>query len=314
MTFTDSKIEHRVCESISNTFGHRLQARLSKTYHHSTMRLPRIQYHQQNHQEFQNFAHASWQTRHSASWAARTLRKYQRISCAAQPSDDQPRGRRDVIQSIYLYGVYQTFFSASSAAQASSSEEEQQVTQAQTTVPVKPKLFIARDFLFEYPRGWKLIESEDSTFRDSMSDRRRQNVVRGEVVSSDGNVTVSVIQQQASKLKQALFQITNISQLGSAEEVAKLVLPPGSRVDSVSTRTFPVPPKDTGTLMGVIERDPVVVYRYSARLSNGVRSEIAVGIILGRVLILGAGCAEEQWAGNEAVIKAIADSFKLLPR
>lgn len=279
------------------------------------MRLPRTQHLRQNYQETNKVANASQQTRHRVSRTTRTahiLRKYQSISCAAHPIDDQLRGRRDVIQSIGLYGVYQTFFSTISEAKAASSEEQQQVTQ--TTVPVKPKLFIARDFLFEYPRGWKLIESEDSTFRDSMSDRRRQNVVRGEVVSPDGNVTVSVIQQQASKLKQALFQITDISQLGPVEEVAKLVLPPGSRVDSVSTREFPVPPKDTGTVMGVIERDPVVVYRYSARLSNGVRSEIAVGIILGRVLILGAGCAEEQWADNEAVIKAIADSFKLLPR
>lgn len=188
-------------------------------------------------------------------------------------------------------------------------EEETVVTK---TVPVKPKLFIARDFLFAYPRGWKLVE--DTENGDSMTDRRRQNVVRGEVVSPDGVVTVSVIQQQASKLKQSLFQITDISQLGSIEEVSKLVLPPGSRIDGASVRTFPIAPKDTGTVVGVIERDPVVVYRYSVRLSNGVRSEVAAGIILGRVLILGAGCMEENWQDNQSILKAIADSFKILPK
>lgn len=190
-------------------------------------------------------------------------------------------------------------------------KQEQETTKTPTkTVPVKPKLFIARDFLFAYPRGWTIVEDTEN----STSDRRRQNVVRGEVVSPDGIVTVSVIQQQASKLKQSLFQITDVSQLGSVEEVSKLVLPPGSRIDAASVRTFPIPPKDTGTVVGVIERDPVVIYRYSARLRNGVRSEIAVGIILGRVLILGAGCTEDNWEKNEPICKAIADSFKLLPK
>lgn len=210
---------------------------------------------------------------------------------------------------ILLSGMLLPWIFPMRSVLAAGEEQQQGPTK---TVPVKPKLFIARDFLFAYPRGWKVVE--DTENGDSMTDRRRQNVVRGEVISPDSIVTVSVIQQQASKLKQSLFQITDISQLGSAEEVSKLVLPPGSRIDSVSVRTFPIPPKDTGTVMGVIERDPLVVYRYSAMFRNGVRSEIAVGIILGRVLLLGAGCPEENWQENEAVCKAIADSFKLLPK
>lgn len=187
-------------------------------------------------------------------------------------------------------------------------------TPAANVVPLKPKLFIARDFLFAYPRGWRVVEDTENT--DSRSDRRRQNTVRGEVVSPDG-VTVSVIQQQASKLKQSLTTITDLKQLGTAQEVSKLVLPPGTTVYSTTTRSIPVPPKDTGISgVGVIERDPVTIYRYSVRLSNGVRSEIAVGILLGRVLILGAGFQEgiEGEQQNGLVCKAIADSFKLLPK
>jgi len=185
---------------------------------------------------------------------------------------------------------------------------------AANVVPLKPKLFIARDFLFAYPRGWRVVEDTENT--DSRSDRRRQNTVRGEVVSPDG-VTVSVIQQQASKLKQSLTTITDLKQLGTAQEVSKLVLPPGTTVYSTTTRSIPVPPKDTGISgVGVIERDPVTIYRYSVRLSNGVRSEIAVGILLGRVLILGAGFQEgiEGEQQNGLVCKAIADSFKVLPK
>ena len=191
-----------------------------------------------------------------------------------------------------------------------------------TTVPLKPKLFIARDFLFAYPRGWRIVEDKEALDR-AVPDRRRQNVVRAEVVGPNG-ITASVIQQQASKLKQSLTTITDLKQLGSPQEVSKLVLPPGTIVDSASTRLIPVPAKDTGISgVGVIERDPVTIYRYSVRLSNGVRSEVAVGILLGRVLILGAGyddIAEKAQGSpgaqqqNSFVCKAIADSFKILPK
>jgi hypothetical protein len=185
-----------------------------------------------------------------------------------------------------------------------------------TTVPLKPKLFIARDFLFAYPRGWRVVEDTEALDR-AVPDRRRQNVVRGEVVGPDG-ITASVIQQQASKLKQSLTTITDLKQLGSLQEVSKLVLPPGTIVDSAATRSIPVPSKDTGiSAVGVIERDPVTIYRYSVRLSNGVRSEVAVGILLGRVLILGAGYEEGSGGVQQQkilVCKAIADSFKILPK
>lgn len=133
-------------------------------------------------------------------------------------------------------------------------------------------------------------------------------------MSPDNKVSVSVIQQQAAKLKQSFLQITDITQLGGPNEVSRLILPPGTRVLATSVNKIPIPPRDTGTVVGVIERDPLVIYRYSALLSNGNHSEIAAGVILGRVLLLGAGCAEENWGTEESVAKAIADSFKLLPK
>ena len=146
-------------------------------------------------------------------------------------------------------------------------------------------------------------------------DRRKQNVVRAEVVSPDQSITISVIQQQAAKIKQSLFQITDIKQLGSIDEVARLILPPGTKILDSSVRKFELPSKDTGTVIGVIDRDPVLVYRYSASLSNGARSEIAAGIILGRVLLLGVGCQGTVLdPQKEDTLKAIADSFKILPK
>lgn len=57
------------------------------------------------------------------------------------------------------------------------------------------------------------------------------------------------------------LQVTDISQLGDPKAVARLLLPPGATVLSYATEAVPQPPKDTGTVLGVIERDPVNYYR-----------------------------------------------------
>lgn len=43
--------------------------------------------------------------------------------------------------------------------------------------------------------------------------------------------------------------------------MARLLLPPGAAVLSYTAEAVPQPPKDTGTVLGVIERDPVNYYR-----------------------------------------------------
>ena len=66
--------------------------------------------------------------------------------------------------------------------------------------------------------------------------------------------------------------------------------------------------------MGVIERDPVQIYRYDVVLPSGQYAAVAVGAILGRVLLLGAATSEENWEGKKEALQAIANSFKLLPK
>ncbi len=53
----------------------------------------------------------------------------------------------------------------------------------------------------------------------------------------------------------------DISQLGDPREVAKLLVPPGALVASVTSFTVAQPPKDTGTVLGTIQRDPVSYYK-----------------------------------------------------
>lgn len=135
-----------------------------------------------------------------------------------------------------------------------------------------------------------------------------------ELQSPDGKGRVTVVQQQVAKVKQTLFQVTDVTQLGSPQDVARLLLPPASTVVSAQVITIPQAPKDTGTVLGVIERPPIQQYRYEVVLRDGQRAEVAVGVILGRVLLLGAVAPEAEWELQRETLRGIADSFKLLPK
>jgi hypothetical protein len=56
-------------------------------------------------------------------------------------------------------------------------------------------------------------------------------------------------------------QITDISQFGTPQQVASLVLPRDVRLLGTAITKTPLPPKDTGTVLGVVERDPITTYR-----------------------------------------------------
>ena len=67
-------------------------------------------------------------------------------------------------------------------------------------------------------------------------------------------------QHARSALLSTCSQVTDIAQLGDPKAVARLLLPAGATVLSVSAATVAQPPKNTGTVLGVIERDPVTYY------------------------------------------------------
>lgn len=58
--------------------------------------------------------------------------------------------------------------------------------------------------------------------------------------------------------------MTDITGLGSPADVAQLLFPPGARLLSLGAESFPLPPRDTGTLRGVLERQPITIYRCAA--------------------------------------------------
>lgn len=138
--------------------------------------------------------------------------------------------------------------------------------------------------------------------------------VKAEVLSLNGNSKITVVQSQAAKLKQTFTQVTDITQLGTQQEVVKLLLPPTTKVYTTSVKVYPQPPRDTKSVLGVIERDPVTIYRYEVSLPSGQHAEVAVGALLGKILLLGASTEESKWEEEKEALRSIADTFKLLPK
>lgn len=200
------------------------------------------------------------------------------------------------------------------SSSSTSSIASSQATDGGEVSTQKWKSFIDRDYLFRYPSGEYVVIEESAEGKLAPGTMRSENPIRVELKEVNGKAKVTVVQEQAARLKQTLFQITDIAQFGSAQETARLVFPPGTKVMSAKSLEFPQPAKDTGTVLGKIERDPLHVYRYQVRLPNNDLGEVAVGIILGRVLLLGASASEENWEDQSSTLKKIADSFKLLPR
>ena len=69
--------------------------------------------------------------------------------------------------------------------------------------------------------------------------------------------------------------------LGDSRSVAKLLLPAGATVLDVEQITVEQPPRDTGTVLGVIQRDPVNYYRCGVAALFVASSAVALfGVLL----------------------------------
>ncbi|KAL4433233.1 hypothetical protein ABPG77_003281 [Micractinium sp. CCAP 211/92] len=174
-------------------------------------------------------------------------------------------------------------------------------------------MWVDRNFSFSYPKG--LYEVQDLTYaapqRRTGSDQVTENPLKAEVRSEDGQQRINVVVSQAAALKRTLFQVTDISQLGDPKAVARLLLPPGATVLSYATEAVPQPPKDTGTVLGVIERDPVNYYSYEVVLLDGTHLQMTAAALLGRIYVLGASAPEALWRECGPALQEVARSFRL---
>ncbi|KAI7837937.1 hypothetical protein COHA_008243 [Chlorella ohadii] len=173
--------------------------------------------------------------------------------------------------------------------------------------------WVDRNFSFAYPPG--LREAPSSAFEQPLprnaADQPGENPLKAAVRSEDGQQRIDVVVRQATALKRTLFQVTDISQLGDERAVAKLLLPPGATVLGIESVAVAQPPKDTGTVLGVIERDPVNYFSYEVLLPDRSHLQLTAAAQLGRLYVLAASAPDEQWGASGAALKQAALTFRL---
>ena len=78
--------------------------------------------------------------------------------------------------------------------------------------------------------------------------------------------------QDATRIRPTFMQLSDIGQWGDAAAVAGLLLPRGTRVLASAVDTTQLPPRDTGTLVGVVQPPPQTLYRHGkGRFGGGIR-------------------------------------------
>jgi hypothetical protein len=267
-----------------------------------------------------------------------------RASIRAEHVEQRQPSRRDTLRNLIVLPVaIPAILNASQKpALAIDTSAAPAVAPAPASVPPprQIKSYIGRDFFFQYnPQTFKVYQDPAElnlapgkilNLKNQFSNASYENLklncplptgarvgdkpVKAEVLSLSGNSKITVVQSQAAKLKQTFTQVTDITQLGTPQEVVKLLLPPTTKVYASSVKVYPQPPRDTKSVLGVIERDPVTIYRFEVSLPSGQHAEVAVGALLGKILLLGGSAEESKWEEEKDALRAIADTFKLLPK
>jgi hypothetical protein len=95
--------------------------------------------------------------------------------------------------------------------------------------------------------------------------------------------------------------------------VAKFLVPPGAVVASASVTAVPQPARDTGTVLGLIERDPVSYYNYELVLPDEEQTHVrlAAAAQLGRLYVLAASAPGSEWEAAAPALREAAASFRL---
>jgi PsbP len=134
--------------------------------------------------------------------------------------------------------------------------------------------------------------------------------VKARFTSEDGSCLVTVISREASEMRPTFFQLTDIGQYGSAEEVARMLAPRDSKLVAASEAKVTMPSRDTGTILGTVKVPDQTIYRYEF-VARGQHVAVAAAAKQGRVYVAGASSSEERWPEVGSVLKSSIGSFTL---
>ncbi|GMH33209.1 hypothetical protein BSKO_01043 [Bryopsis sp. KO-2023] len=129
--------------------------------------------------------------------------------------------------------------------------------------------------------------------------------------SPSGKQSASLVRREAASVKPTFLQLSDISQYGSLEQVASIVVPRSGREVSGEMETFPQMPFDTRTPRGIVQQPDLTIYRYKFTLADG-KVALAVGALRGKVYYWGISATPEEWEAEKEKITRMWRSFRLM--
>ncbi|KAG1671090.1 hypothetical protein FOA52_000762 [Chlamydomonas sp. UWO 241] len=180
--------------------------------------------------------------------------------------------------------------------------------------PANPNRVVDFDYFFDAPAGFKFIDTNSEAPDRGPAPER--SPVRARFDSPDGKAIVSVLIRGAQTLKASLFQVSDVSMLGDVDEVAKLIIPRGSRLlktGSIVVESAKKRPEGLAEqVLGEVDVPPVSYFRYEFLTNTGVHVLMSVAAQRGRIYV--ASCQSSSQADWEAV-RGVAEpsvlSFRL---
>ncbi|GLC37149.1 hypothetical protein PLESTM_000548000 [Pleodorina starrii] len=180
-------------------------------------------------------------------------------------------------------------------------------------VPVAPKpaeVFLDLEFQLVPPAAFKFVDTQPVYDPNRRGPAPEPSPVRARFDSQDGSTVLSVVVRNAQNLRPSLLQVTDLSVFGGLEEVAKLLLPRGSRVLSASNLQVVLPPKQTA--LGPVEVPPKNYYRYEFTTNNGLHVVMTAAAMKGKVFVCGGSTsAGTGWETYGAALREATESFRL---
>ncbi|GAQ79660.1 hypothetical protein KFL_000350160 [Klebsormidium nitens] len=176
----------------------------------------------------------------------------------------------------------------------------------------------AEDFSIYVPRSYENVTEVDDNPRSTltMEQKAANRPYAARFASADQAEVITVVIRDASTLRLSFLQTKDISDLGSLDKAAQLLLPPGAKILKSRVVTQEV---DRGQeLEKVVKSLPVDIdtklkrnyYQYEF-YARGQQVALAAAAQNGKIYVVGATVPTKRWKDLAKQMRTIANSFEL---
>jgi hypothetical protein len=165
-------------------------------------------------------------------------------------------------------------------------------------------------------------ESSSSSSSSSSSNGSGSNASGSGSTSNDnkntnllGSSELSVIVREAAGIKPTFLMVSDISQWGDAAAVGALLLPRGVTVTRAATERVELPPRDTGSIAGVVASPPQTAYLYEFEDRRGdLFVTLAAVARAGKIYVVaGSARGGAAWEARREGMREAVRSFRVTP-